>query len=359
MYLGSFSLHLHIIRKKMQKLRLSWQAITLEFHRPFRLSTGVSTTRQAYWIRLSDDEGWGEGTIPPYYGIPDDEMTTCWEAASRYEKPFPDDPSKIASWIEEPGPAPAKCALDLALHDRIAKKKNIPLYRLLELPKPKPLATAFTISITSPEEMAKIAKENAQYPVIKLKLGSDDDVARVAAVRAVRPDARIYVDANAGWSPEEAVRQAKELAPYNLEMIEQPVAKDDIEGMGYVQAHTGVPIVADESVRSLADVEALATAGVKGINLKLMKIGGLIPALKMLWRGKELGQKIMLGCMSETSIGVTAMAHLTALADWIDLDSPLLIANDPFDGLRYDEQAHIHLPDRAGIGVIQSEYHAL
>ena len=230
----------------MKKPRLSWQAITLEFHRPFRLSTGVSTTRQAHWIRLSDDEGWGEGTIPPYYGIPDDEMTACWDAAAQSEIPFPDDPAKIASWVGDQGPAPAKCALDLALHDRIAKKKNLPLYRLLGLPKPSPLATAFTISISSPEEMAQIATENAQYPVIKLKLGSDDDIARVAAVRAARPDARIYVDANAAWSPEEAVRQVNALAPYNLEMIEQPVAKDDIEGLGYVQAHTEVPIVADE-----------------------------------------------------------------------------------------------------------------
>jgi len=335
----------------MQKPRLSWQAITLEFHRPFRLSTGVSTARRAYWIRLSDDEGWGEGTIPPYYGIPDDEMTACWDAAAQSKIPFPDNPAEIASWIGDNGPAPAKCALDLALHDRIAKKQNLPLYRLLGLPKPVPLATAFTISITSPKEMAQIAAENAQYPIIKLKLGSDDDIARVAAVRAARPDARIYVDANAGWSPEEAVRRVKALAPYDLEMIEQPVAKNDIEGMGYVQAHTEIPIVADESVRSLADVEALATAGVKGINLKLMKVGGLIPALEMLRRGKELGQKIMLGCMSETSIGVTAMAHLTAWADWIDLDSPLLIKNNPFDGLQYDEQARIHLPDRAGIGV--------
>ncbi len=339
----------------MKKPRLSWQAITLEFHRPFRLSTGVSTTRRAYWIRLSDDEGWGEGTIPPYYGIPDDEMTACWDAAAKSEIPFPNAPAEIASWIGDDGPAPAKCALDLALHDRIAKKQNLPLYRLLGLPKPTPLATAFTISIASPEEMAHIAAENAQYPIIKLKLGSDDDIVRVAAVRAARPDTRIYVDANAAWSPKEAVRQVKALAPYNLEMIEQPVAKEDIEGMGYVQAHTEIPIVADESVRSLADIEALAAVGVKGINLKLMKVGGLIPALEMLRRGKELGQKIMLGCMSETSIGVTAMAHLTAWADWIDLDLPLLIKNNPFNGLQYDEQARIHLPDRAGIGVIQND----
>ena len=331
--------------------RLTYKALTLEFHRPFHLSTGISLTRKAFWIRLSNDEGWGEGTIPPYYGLADEEMTSVWDLAAQSEIPFPDSPEKIPAWIGDVDVAPAKCALDLALHDRIAKKRNIPLYKLLDLPKPKPLATAFTISISSPEEMAQIARENAQYPVIKLKLGTQDDVARVAAVRAARPNARIYVDANAAWNPDEAIQHVKALEPYHLDMIEQPTAKDDIEGMGYVQAHTEIPIVADETVRTLADVEALAKAGVKGINLKLMKIGGLIPALKMLRRGRELGQKIMLGCMSETALGVTAMANLTAYADWIDLDAPLLIKNNPFDGLKYDQQANIHLPDRNGIGV--------
>ena len=334
---------------------LTWEAFNLKFQRPFRLSKGVSLTRTAYWIRLRDDEGWGEGTIPPYYDIPDKAMIACWDAAAQREIPFPDNPAEIVAWIGDYGPAPARCALDLALHDRIAKKRKIPLYNLLGLPKPTPIATAFTISISTADEMAKLAAENLRYPVIKLKLGSDNDIDRVAAVRASRPDARIYVDANAGWSPEEAVRQVKALAPFNLDLIEQPVAKDEIDGMGYVQAHTNVPIVADESVCNLADIEALAKVGVKGINLKLMKIGGLIPTLEMLNRAKELGLKIMLGCMSETALGVTAMAHLTACADWIDLDAPLLIKNNPFDGLYYDEQACIHLPEQVGIGVTLPE----
>ena len=337
----------------MPKPRLTYQALTLEFHRPFRLSTGTSMTRTAFWIRLENDEGWGEGTIPPYYNIPDEEMIALWEKKAQSNMPFPNSPAEIPTWIGEEGPAPAKCALDLALHDRIAKKRHIPLYKLLNLPKPKAFATAFTISIDTPEEMARIARESAQYPVIKLKLGTQDDVAHVAAVRGARPDARIYVDANAAWNPNEAIRHIKNLEPYNLELIEQPTAVDDIEGMGYVQAHSKTPLVADESVRSMADVEALAKAGVEGINLKLMKIGGLIPALEMLRRGRELGLKIMLGCMSETALGVTAMANLTAYADWIDLDAPLLIKNNPFLGVKYDEEARLHLPKGAGIGVEQ------
>lgn len=330
--------------------RLTWEAITLKLHNPFRLSTGVSTTRRAYWIRLTDDEGWGEGTIPPYYNVKDDDMTAFWDNASQQEIPFPENPSEISSWIGQEGPAPARAALDLALHDRIGKKLNLPLYELLGLPKPVPVSTAFTISISSLEEMAQMAADRPQYPIIKLKLGSDDDIGRVAAVRNARPDVKLYVDANAGWLPDEAVKIAAALAPYHIEMIEQPVPGGDIEGLGYIQKHTDIPIVADESVQSIDDIEELAKAGVQGINLKLMKLGGLAPAMQMLRRGRELGLKIMLGCMAETSLGVTAMAHLSAWADWIDLDAPLLISNDPFEGITYDD-AQISLPDRSGIGV--------
>jgi L-alanine-DL-glutamate epimerase-like enolase superfamily enzyme len=333
-------------------VRLTWEPITLHLHHPFRISYGVSETRQAFWIRLADDAGWGEGTIPSYYHISEAEMFAYWEAAAQRSDPLPDDPTEIAAWVGEDGPAPARSALDLALHDRIARQRGVPLYQLLKLPRPSGIATAFTISIASPQEMARRAAEVPHYPIIKVKLGSDDDLACIAAIRQARPDAQLYVDANAGWSPEEAVRHVRALAAYQLEMVEQPVPQDDIAGMGYVQAHTAVPIVADESVRTLADVEALALAGVKGINLKLMKVGGLAPCLRLLQRARELGMRVMLGCMVETSLGVTAMAHLAGFADWIDLDAPLLVANDPFDGLRYDRNAGIHLPERPGIGAV-------
>ena len=125
--------------------------------------------------------------------------------------------------------------------------------------------------------------------------------------------------------------------------------------MGYVQRHVPVPVVADESLQTLADVERLAAAGVRGVNLKLMKLGGLTPGLAVLRRARELGMGIMLGCMVETSIGATAMAHLMGLADWLDLDAPWLVADDPFDGLTYDETGRVHVPDRPGIGVVQRE----
>ena len=332
--------------------RLTWEQIVLQFHHPFRLSTGVSNTRTAHWVRLENDEGWGEGTIPPYYNISDRSMGAFWEAMSTSATPFPDDPKDIPSWIGTDGPAPARAALDLALHDRIGKIRGVPLFELLDLPFPRGVSTAFTIAIDEPEEMAQMALDRPDYPIIKLKLGSEDDISRVAAVRLARPDVRLFVDANAGWTPEEAVRLIQELEPFQLEMIEQPVLGDDIEGLGYVQANSKIPIVADESLTSLEDLDRIARAGVQGINLKLMKLGGIGPTLEMVLKGRELGLKIMLGCMAETSLGVSAMSHLAGLANWIDLDSPLLIANDPFDGIRY-EQAEIFVPERPGIGVLK------
>jgi L-Ala-D/L-Glu epimerase len=332
--------------------RFTWQRHVVHLRNPFRLSYGVSETRHTFWIRLADDAGWGEAAIPPYYGIADASMTALWETAAWRSEPFPDDPEGIEAWVGSSGPAPARCALDMALHDRIARLRGQPLGALLDLPARTALPTSFTIAISEPDAMARLASEAGGYPILKIKLGSDGDAARLAAVRAARPDAILRVDANAGWSAEEALARIDELERYGLEMIEQPVAKHDIAGMGKVQAHTSLPVVADESVQSLNDIEALAAAGVRGINLKLQKVGGIGPGLRMLRRARELGLRVLLGCMIETSLGTTAMAHLAGLADWLDLDSPLLISDDPFEGLTYDDCAGVHVPARPGIGVL-------
>ncbi len=334
--------------------RLSWEMLTLNLRNPFRLSYGSSDTRQAFWIRLEDDQGWGEGTIPPYYHVDTGAMIACWQQAAESTRPFPDDPAGIPAWVGAEGPAPARSAIDLALYDRIARQQGIPLYALLGLPRPEPKQTAFTIAIDTPDGMARMAQQISGYPIIKIKLGSDDDETRVRAIREARPDARLLIDANAGWSYAEALVNIPALTRYNLELIEQPLARECIEEMGQLQAICPVPIVADESVQSLSDVERLAAAGVQGINLKLMKLGGLTPAVAILKRAHELGLRIMLGCMIETSIGVTAMAHLMAYAEWLDLDPPILITNNPFEGVRYDEHAFVTLPDRPGIGAVKA-----
>jgi L-alanine-DL-glutamate epimerase-like enolase superfamily enzyme len=333
--------------------RLTWEPITLHLRNPFGLSYGVTDTRRVFWLRLADDEGWGEAAIPPYFGISEADMIALWRAAAVKADALPDDVERIAHWIGDAGPAPARAALDLALHDRIARAQGAPLWRLLGLPRPALIATSYTIAIAAPDQMARLAAEAALYPILKIKLGSDDDLSRLVAVRSARPDARLRVDANAGWSAEEAVERLRVLERFDLELVEQPTARDDFAGMGYVQAHSELPIYADESVRSLSDVDALAAVGVRGVNLKLMKVGGLGPAGRILRRAREHGMSVMLGCMIESSLGTTAAFHLAGLADLVDLDAPLLISDDPFVGVRFSDGGVMALPpDRPGIGVL-------
>lgn len=335
---------------------LAWEKLTLKLRNPFRLSYGTSETRHAFWIRLAGDAGWGEGTIPPYYGVDQGAMTALWDAAAQREDALPDEVEQVEAWVGLDGPAPARCALELALYDRIARRRWLALWQLLGLPKPLPQPTSVTIAIDTPQAMARMAQELAGFPVLKIKLGGDaENLDRLAAVRSARPDARLRIDANAGWSFEVAEENLRRMEAFRLEMVEQPLAKEAIAEMGLLQSRTPVPIVADESVQSLADVQRLADAGVRGVNVKLMKVGGLTPALRVIRLARERGMHVMLGCMVETSIGTTAMAHLMGLADWCDLDAPMLISNDPFAGVTYGEGAQIIVPDRPGIGVIKDE----
>ena len=148
---------------------LTWETLSLDLHTPFRLSYGVSEKRQSFWLRLADDTGWGEAAIPPYYNIQDMEIIAFWEAVFHRHDPFPDDLDGIADWVGSDGPAPARCALDIALHDRIARDRGLPLFELLGLPTPTSTPTAFTISINAPEKMAERAKSIPKYSIIKLK----------------------------------------------------------------------------------------------------------------------------------------------------------------------------------------------
>jgi len=329
----------------------TWEKLTLKMQNPFTLSYGSSDIREVFWIRLINDEGWGEAAIPPYYGVKQEDMIDFWQKMSSCGKSLPDEVGQVQAWIHENGPRPARCALEMALLDRMARKAGQPLYEFLGLPKPEPKATSFTVAIASPERMAEIASSVPGYPVIKIKMGSEDDLVRLEAVRKARPDAALYVDANAGWTREEAVKYLDAMQAYDLALVEQPLAKEDIEGLGMLQAHTRIPIVADESLQSEADVERIAAAGVRGVNLKIMKLGGILPALRIVQRARHLGLSLMFGQMIETSLATTAMMHLSSGAAWLDLDAPKLITNDPFSGVTYDETARISVPGGPGIGV--------
>lgn len=247
-------------------------------------------------------------------------------------------------------PPAQRCGLDVALHDCIAKDVDRPLWRLLGLDPANTPLTSFTIGIATLAEMIDKVREVGAHPVIKVKLGSGAEVETIAAIRSIYTGT-IRIDANEGWTPEAAVSILGELERYDIEFCEQPIPAGTPERLRWIRERTGIPIVTDEDSKDANDLAALVGC-VDGINVKLVKCGGIRGALEMIHTARALGLKIMLGCMVESAILTTAAAQLSPLVDWADLDGPFLVAADPFDGIRY-EAGKIVLPDRAGLGVIE------
>jgi L-alanine-DL-glutamate epimerase-like enolase superfamily enzyme len=239
--------------------------------------------------------------------------------------------------------------VDVALHDLMGKKLDVPLYRLFGLNPLLAPETSFTISIGSEEEVqakARVAARN--YPILKLKLDRMHNVDLVRAVRAVT-DVRLVADANCDWTVAQALQLIPLLADLGLEWIEQPLPEEDLDGLRRIREASPLPIFADEPVRTARDIPRLATC-VDGVNIKVMKAGGLREALRMIAVARAHDLQVMLGCMIETSVGITASAHLAPLVDWADLDGNLTVTNDPYVGVQVN-QGRLVLPDLPGLGV--------
>ena len=327
---------------------LTAEPVTLNLRTAFRIAHGVSHQRFNVFAHL--DEGVGEGAVVPYYGDTQPGLLdTIAAAADR----MGDDPFLIEDILDRlpPGPQAARAAIDIALHDLIGRRLGQPLYRLFGVNPARLPLTSFTIAMDEPAIMARRAAES-NLPIIKIKLGSDQDEAMVAAIRGATA-AKLRVDANAGWTRAQAAQLIPRLKQYDIEFVEQPLAADDIDGLRWLkQQNFGVPIFADESIKTSRDIARHADA-VDGVVIKLMKTGGLREALRAIHIARAHGLQIMLSCMVETSVGVTAAAHLAPLCDYADLDGPLLIANDPYNGVRY-EGARLILPEGPGLGVMRA-----
>jgi L-alanine-DL-glutamate epimerase-like enolase superfamily enzyme len=250
------------------------------------------------------------------------------------------------------GSRAARAAIDVALHDLWGKKLGHPLYKLLGLDPERVPLTCLTIGIDEPSVMADQAKASG-YPLLKIKLGGDRDEAVLAAIRNVT-GAKLQADANAGWTREQALELIPRLAEYDLMFVEQPLAIEDVEGYFWLKdklkaQKIHIPIFADETAKTSHDVVKLAGA-VDGVVVKVMKSSGLREAVRMIHTARAYDMQVMLGCMVESSVGVTAAAHLAPLCDYADLDGPLLIRNDPYRGLKYDG-ARFSLPEGPGLGV--------
>ena len=250
---------------------------------------------------------------------------------------------------EMQGQFAAKAALDVALMDWIGQKMNVPLYRLLGLDAADAPVTTFSIGIDTPEITKQKVREAEAFPVLKIKVGLATDEPTIEAVRSVTKKP-LRVDANEGWKDkEEAVRKINWLEAQGVEFVEQPMPAEMTEDVRWVRKHVHLPLIADEAAVSARAIPGLVHA-YDGVNVKLDKCGGIQQALRMIYVAKSLGMKTMLGCMVSSSVSVTAAAHLSPLVDYADLDGNLLIANDPYSGVKV-EKGKLILPDGHGLGV--------
>lgn len=245
----------------------------------------------------------------------------------------------------------AGAALDMAIMDWVGRKLNVPLYRLLGLDERKTIVTSFSIGIDTPEIIQQKVKEAADFPVLKIKVGRDNDAEILKAVREVT-DKPLRVDANEAWHDKKtALEKIKWLESLDVELIEQPMPAEMIEETAWLRENVRIPILADEAVKNAADIPKLAAA-YDGINIKLMKAGGIQEAIRMIHVARTFNMKIMLGCMIESSLAISAAAHLSPLIDYADLDGNLLISNDPFTGVSV-EHGKLILNELPGLGATE------
>jgi L-alanine-DL-glutamate epimerase-like enolase superfamily enzyme len=330
-------------------MKLSYEPITLELATPFRIAHGTSVARHNVLLRISDGEQVGLGEAAPVRQHHETQAGVLDTLAAL--PPLGDDPFQIEEILAAlpSGSQAARTAVDVALHDLMGQKLGIPLYRLFGLNPLSAPETSFTISIGTVEEVqAKALAAAEEFSILKLKLDRMHNVDLVRAVRAVS-DARLVADANCDWTVDQALQLIPTLADLGLEWIEQPLPEEDLDGLRRIREASPLPIFSDEPVRTARDIPRLAGC-VDGVNIKVMKAGGLREARRMIAVARAHDLQVMLGCMVETSVGITASAHLAPLVDWADLDGNLTVLNDPFVGVQV-EKGRLILSDLPGLGV--------
>lgn len=335
-------------------MRLSFKRINLKLRHTFRISRSAEDVAPVVITTLEHEgvEGFGEASPSSRYG---ETIDTALDFLERVDLEGFGDPfelEEITACMHDIafGNSAAKAAVDIALHDWVGRRLGQPLYRILGLSKLKAPLTSFTIGIDSPEVIAQKIAEAESDPILKIKLGTGHDKEIMAAVRRATKKA-VRVDANEGWKTKElALERIKWLEQEDVEFVEQPMPASDNAGCVWLREHVRLPLIADESCVRLDDIPKLRE-GFDGINIKLMKCGGLREAMRMIHTAKALGMKTMLGCMIESSVAITAAAHLSPLVDYADLDGNLLVTNDPFRGVKV-ERGQLILNDEPGLGVM-------
>lgn len=336
------------------KLNLSFEPYELKLRHAFNLAKSSRTTTPDVQVRLEMDGivGYGEASMPPYLGESVDSVTKFLSSLdlSQFNDPFRIE--DIHEYMESVAPnnRAAKASVDIALHDLLGKIMGQPWYKIWGLDPTKAPSTSFTIGIDKADVVRQKVDEAAPYNVLKVKMGLDNDKELVEIIRS-KTDRPICVDANQGWdNKEKALEMCHWLAERNCLFVEQPMPKEKLDETAWLRERSPLPIIADEFFQRLPDVRRAAGA-YDGINIKLMKSTGLHEAYQMAVLARALGMKVMIGCMTETSCGISAASQLAPMVDWADLDGNLLIANDCFDGMKIVD-GKITIPDRPGIGAI-------
>ncbi len=334
-------------------MRLRHEPLDLTTRFDFRIaSTAPRRRHENLLVRLEHDgiEGLGEAAPARYQG---ETRALAAAALDAWAPVLGDDPFALEA-IEArldatlAGQWAARAALETALHDWIGRRLGLPVWRLLGLDAARTPLSCVTLGMAPPAEMEEKLETVRDFPMLKVKLGAPGDVENLRFIRA-RYAGKLQVDANTAWSPADAVRVLRAIEPLGIELVEQPVPREDLDGLRWVRERSGIPVFADESAHRLRDVGHLA-GRVDGVNLKLMKTGGLREALRMIHAARALGLRVMLGSMVESSLALSAAAQLAPLADYLDLDGHWLLADDPFDGAPR-ERGVIALSERPGLGV--------
>lgn len=334
-------------------MHLQFAAYDLAFTHPFTISKGTKT-HQPTLIVLLDHlgcRGVGEAPAISYYNITTERMLKELQVKKAFVEKFAfTEPERYWHYLHHLMPANPflVCALDMAGWDLFGQLKGKPVQQLINLPRVNSTpVTSFTIGIDEPEVM--LAKmEEKPWPVYKIKLGTDRDLEKMAFLRK-HTQSTIRVDANAAWQKEEALEKIEALAGMEVELVEQPLGKEDWEGMEWLAARSPLPLIADESCVSEKDV-AQCQQCFHGINIKLTKCSGITPAIRMMEDARARNLKIMLGCMNETYVGTAALGHLATYAHWLDADGPLLLRENKGSTIPY-ENGSLVLPDKPGLGV--------
>jgi len=336
-------------------MKLRTETLKLILIHPFETARGRSSSQTSVIVHVEDSGiiGIGEAASCGYLNQCADETE---KVLLRMEEYLPADAFAIedtmrlleAHFPEFPS---ARCAVDIALHDLVGKKTGLPLYRYFGLTAGEARKTSFTIGLDTVENVAAKVEEARNYSILKVKLGGESDVDIIKTIRKLT-DATLRVDANAGWTFEEATKKMRVLAKAGVEFVEQPLAREDLKGHVRLKKKGILPIILDETVQTSMDIPA-AAAACDGVNVKLTKSGGLREAHRMIATARAHDLKVMLGCMVASSVKITAAAHLSPLADYLDLDGNLLIANDPYRGV-ISAFGEMLLPDGPGLGLVDA-----